>query len=336
MALLLDRATIENLLDMKEAIDLMEQAFVELGNGAVDMPQRLTITDADRAGWTAVMPANLKDTGALGVKTVTVFRNNPAKHGTPSTLATLLLLDRETGQPLSVMDGGYITAMRTGAVSGLATRYLAREDATIAGVIGTGEQARTQLLAMCTERPIEQAVCFSTSSYERQHAFAREMGERIGIPIETVNTARDVVEVAEVLALATTSREPVIKGEWFKPGMHINGIGAHMQQTRELDTEAILRSKVVCDLLSACMAEAGDLLIPMSEGAFDQGMVHGDLGEIVTRRKTARQNSQEITLFKSVGLSVQDIATAHYVYRKAVEQGVGTIFDFLGNQPIHT
>ena len=334
MALLLDRATIEGLLDMKEAIELMEQAFGELGNGAVDMPQRLTITDTDRAGWTAVMPASLKDTGALGVKTVTVFRNNPAKHGTPSTLATILLLDRETGQPLSVMDGGYITAMRTGAVSGLATRYLAREDATVAGVIGTGEQARTQLWAMCTERPITRAVCFSTSSYERQQAFARDMGQLTDIPTETVNTARQVVEEAEVLALATTSREPVVKGEWLKPGMHINGIGAHTPQTRELDTEAVLRSKVVCDLLSACMAEAGDLLIPISEGAFNQGMVHGDLGEIVTGRKAARQNSQEITLFKSVGLSVQDVATAHYVYRKAVEQGVGILFDFQGNQLI--
>ncbi len=331
MALLLDRAAIEGLLDMREAVDLMEQAFAELGNGAVDMPQRLTITDTDLAGWTAVMPANLKDTGALGVKTVTVFRNNPAIHGIPSTLATILLLNRETGQPLSVMDGGYITAMRTGAVSGLATRHLAREDATVAGVIGTGEQARTQLWAMCTERPIERAVCFSTSPYERQHAFADDMTQALGIPTETVNTVREVVEEADVLALATTAREPVLKGEWLKPGTHINGIGAHTPEARELDTEAVLRSKVVCDLLSACMTEAGDLLIPIREGAFNQEMVHGDLGEIVTGKKAGRQSGQEITLFKSVGLSVQDVATAHYVYRKAVEQGVGTLFDFHGN-----
>ena len=286
----------------------------------------------DRAGWTAVMPANLKDAGALGVKTVAVFRNNPANSGLPSTLATVLLLVQDTGQLLSVMDGGYITAMRTGAVSGLATRYLAREDATIAGVIGTGEQARTQLWAMCTERPIKRAVCFSTSPYERQRAFARDMGQRLGIPIETVNTAREVGEEADVLALATTAREPVVKGEWLRPGIHINGIGAHTPEVRELDTEAVLRSKVVFDLLSACMTEAGDLLIPIREGAFNQGMVHGDLGDIVTGRKAARQNGEEITLFKSVGLSVQDVAAAHYVYRKAMEQGAGTLFDFQGNQ----
>ncbi|MEE8443172.1 MAG: ornithine cyclodeaminase, partial [Dehalococcoidia bacterium] len=168
MALLLDRATIQRLLDMKEAVDLMETAFTELVNQTVNMPQRLVMADAEHAGLTLFMPAHLKGLGAIGIKAVTVFPNNPSKYQIPTTLATIVLLDQETGKALSVMDGGYITAMRTGAVSGAATRALAREDATVAGVLGMGVQARTQLWGMCTVRPIRTALCFSVDAPERQ------------------------------------------------------------------------------------------------------------------------------------------------------------------------
>lgn len=328
MALLLDRATIQRLLDMKEAVDLIETAFAELVNQTVAMPQRLAMTDAEHTGWTAFMPAHLKGIGALGVKAVTVFRNNPSRYHLPSTLATIVLLDQETGKALSIMDGGYITAMRTGAVSGVATRALARANATVAGVLGMGIQARTQLWGICTVRPINKALCFSTDPPQQQRAFVEDMTRQLGVEVEAVGSARQVIEQADVLALATTSAEPIVNGDWLKAGAHINSIGSHTPGARELDTRSVLRSKVVCDLTSACMAEAGDLLIPIQEGVFSRERIYGDLGEVITGRKKGREGDWEITLFKSVGLSIQDIATAHFVYRKALERGEGVPFEF--------
>ncbi len=328
MALLLDRATIQGLLDMDQAIEIVERAFVELAGESVAMPQRLTMADAEHAGWTALMPAHLKDMGAFGVKAVTVFRNNPSGFSLPSTLATIIMLDQETGKALSIMDGGYITAMRTGAVSGLATKYMARADVSVAGGLGMGVQARTQVLGMCSVRPIQKVLCFAVDPPEQQQAFADEMSQRLGILIEMTKSVQEVVEQADVLALATTSHDPIVSGEWLRPGTHINSVGSHTPTARELDTASVTRSKVVCDLTAACMAEAGDLLLPIQEGTFSQDKVFAELGDVVTGRKKGRENDQEITLFKSVGLSVQDIATAHLVYQKALEQGVGTNFDF--------
>lgn len=328
MALLLDRSTIEGLLDMKTTIDIMEQAFTEVANQTVAMPQRIAMPDPERAGIGLFMPAHLKGAGAYGIKTVTVYRNNPGRHGLPTTLATIVLLDPVTGKALAVMDGGYITAMRTGAVSGLATTYMAREDSKVAGILGMGVQARTQLQAVCAVRPITRAVCCSTGQEERWEAFSREMGPALGISIEPTTSQRETVEQAHVLALATTSHEPIINGDWIRPGTHINSVGSHTPDARELDTASVARSRVVCDLTSACQAEAGDLLIPEKEGAFSWDAVRGDLGDVVTGRISGRSSRQEVTLFKSVGLSAQDIATAGYVYQAALDKGVGTRFEF--------
>ena len=168
MTLLLDGTTVKGLLSMKEAIDLTEHAFQELADQTVDMPQRMVMADAERAGNKLFMPAHMKGIGALGVKVVTVFQNNPAQHDLPTILANITLLDQETGKTLCIMEGGYITAVRTGAVSGVATNYMARPDASVAGIVGTGVQARTQLSAICAVRPIKQAVCVSTGNRERQ------------------------------------------------------------------------------------------------------------------------------------------------------------------------
>ncbi len=328
MNLQLDRANIEGLLSRNEAIELTEQAFQELADKTVDMPQRLVMADAERAGNKLFMPAHMKGIGALGVKVVTVFHNNPTQHDLPTILANITLLDQETGKTLCIMEGGYITAMRTGAVSGVATRYMARPDASVAGVVGTGAQARTQLSAICAVRPIKQAVCVSTGNRERQHAFVDEMSQEMGVQVEVAASVRELVERSDVIALATTSTTPIVEADWFKPGTHINAVGAHSPGARELDAETVARSRVVCDLTSACMAEAGDLIIPIQEGAYSQDSIHGELGELVSGRKSGRDNDQEVTLFKSVGLSVQDIATAHFVYEKALAQGAGTTFEF--------
>ncbi len=328
MSLLLDRETIRGLVTMDEAVELLERAFTELVKGTSVMPQRVAVTDADHNGWYAFMPAQLKEMGALGIKAVTVYKENPSKHRLPSTLATIILLDGNTGQALSVMEGGYITAMRTGAISGLATRLLARKDARVAGVLGTGVQARTQLWGMSVARDLERALCYSQDAPESRQAFATEMSEQLGLPVAVVEEARDLVQQSDILALATTAATPIIDGDWIKPGTHINAVGSHAPGVRELDTKTVAKSKIVCDHTPACLAEAGDLQIPIEEGAMSAGDIYGELGELVTGVKTGRDDDQEVTLFKTVGLSIQDISTAYHVYRRALESGVGTQFEF--------
>lgn len=328
MSLLLNRETIRGLLDMEDTIKLLEAAFAELVGGTAVMPQRVAVSDPERNGWYAFMPAQLKNMGALGIKAVTVYKDNPSKHNLPSTLATILLMDSDTGKTVAVMDGGYITAMRTGAVSGLATKYLARPGASVAGILGTGVQARTQLWGMASAHRLERALCYSKDTPENQQRFAREMSQQLGIPVDISQSTRELVENSHILALATTATSPIVEGGWLKPGTHINAIGSHAPGVRELDTDTVLKSKIVCDNIAACLAEAGDIQIPIEEGALKESDIYGELGELIAGEKRGRESDQEITLFKSVGLSIQDISTAYHVYQKALEKGAGTEFDF--------
>ena len=328
MALLLDRRTIQGLIDMDKMIEILEQAFGELASGSAVMPQRTAVADADVNGWYAFMPAQLKSMGALGVKSVTVYKDNPAGHSLPATLATIVLMNSQTGQTVAVMDGGYITAMRTGAVTGLATKYLARKNSKVAGVMGAGVQARAQLWGMAAGANLEKAMVFSLDPPDAQRAFAAEVSEMLGIPIEPAGSARELVESVDILSLATTATTPIIEAEWVQPGLHINGIGSHAVGVRELDTATVVKSKLVCDHVEACLAEAGDIQIPIEEGALDPADIYGEIGELITGAKAGRESEDEVTLFKSVGLSIQDISAAHFVYHRALEQGVGTEFAF--------
>ena len=328
MALLLDRQTIMGLLDMGTMIEILERAFGELATGSAVMPQRTAVADADVNGWYAFMPAQLKSMGALGVKSVTVYKDNPSSHDLPATLATIAMMDSETGQTVAVMDGGYITAMRTGAVTGLATKYLARANSKVAGVMGAGVQARTQLQGMAAGANLERALVFSLDSPEAQRAFADDAAQTLGIPVEIAGNGRELVERVDVLSLATTATTPIIDGDWVKPGLHINGIGSHAVGVRELDTKTVVKSKLVCDQVDACLVEAGDVMMPVEEGALDPSDIYGEIGELITGAKGGRESDDEITLFKSVGLSIQDISAAHYVYQRALEEGVGTEFAF--------
>ena len=328
MALLLDRQTIQGLLDMQKMIGILEQAFGELASGSAVMPQRTAVADPSVNGWYAFMPAQLRSMGALGVKSVTVYKDNPSMHGLPATLATIVLMDSRTGQTLAVMDGGYITAMRTGAVTGLATKYLARNDARIAGVMGSGVQARTQLWGMASGADIEKALVFSLDPPEARQAFADDAADMLGIPVELAQSGEDLVRGVDVLSLATTATTPIIDAEWVQPGLHINGIGSHAVGVREIDTKTMVRSKLVCDNVDACLAEAGDVQIPIEEGAMTADDIYGEIGEMITGAKPGRESDEEVTVFKSVGLSIQDISAAHYVYQRALEEGAGTEFVF--------
>jgi ornithine cyclodeaminase/alanine dehydrogenase len=325
MPLLLTRKNVEAVLTMKDAIAAVEEGFRQLALGKVIMPQRPVIPVVEHHGVYLAMPAYVggsADGGSLALKVVTVYHDNPQKYGLPTTLGTLLLNDPRTGALMAIMDAGFLTAMRTGAASGVATKYLAREDARSVGIFGAGVQARTQLMAVCEVRPIERAVVYDVSP-EHRAKYAAEMSERLSIPVEPTDDPRTCAQ-NDVIATASSSSTPVFEGAWLAPGTHVNGIGSHTPNTRELDTETIRRAKVVPDYADACLAEAGDLILPIQEGAITRDHVYASLGDIVAGLKVGRESPEEITVFKSVGLAVQDAASAARVYELARAAGVGT------------
>ena len=329
MALLLDRQTIQGLLDMDRMIEILESAFGELAAGSAVMPQRTAVADADVNGWYAFMPAQLKSMGALGVKSVTVYKDNPAR-GMPATLATIVLMDAQTGQTVAVMDGGYITAMRTGAVSGLATKYLARADSTTAGVMGAGVQARTQLWGMAAGAPnLEKALVFSLDPPDAQRAFADDAARTLGISVETAPSARELVESVDVPrarhhrdhahhrrrlgeAGSAHKRHRLPRRRRPRAG-HRNGgeIQAGVRPSGRLPSRSGRRAD----------SDRGRRAKPRRH-------IRRDRRADLRRGRPGRESDGEITLFKSVGLSIQDISAAHYVYARALEEGAGTEFAF--------
>lgn len=328
MTLLLSRSDVQRALRMEDAIGLVERGFTEFGEGSVEMPQRPVIFVPEHDGLAAFMPALVRGMGALSIKTVTAFKSN-VKKGLPTILGTVTLLDPETGVPLSIMDGGYLTAVRTGAASGVATKYLAREDARIAAIFSGGVQARTQLEAICTVRDINEVRVFDVDHAQAER-FAEEMGGHGPIPadIEVVGSPREALDGAHIVVAATTSPSPVFDGDDLSPGAHINGVGSHAPGVRELDTKTLVRSKIVCDSVEACLVEAGDLLIPIEEGALSESDIHGGLAEVIGGKLPGRQTDEEITLFKSVGLAFQDAVAAQHTYRQAKILGLGMEFQF--------
>jgi alanine dehydrogenase len=225
------------------------------------------------------------------------------------------------------MDAGFLTAVRTGAVSGVATKYLARADASRAGIFGAGVQAKAQLRGLCAVRGIRAAAVYDIDA-ARARSYAEEMSEELGLSVVPAESPRAAVEGMDVVVVASSASQPVFDGDWLVPGQHINGIGSHSPQARELDTKTVQRSKVIADFPEACLVEAGDFIIPIKEGAIGKDHIHAGLGDIVAGLKPGRQNADEITLFKSVGLALQDVSTAHLVYQKARQAGVGTEFRF--------
>lgn len=311
---------------MKDSIEAVENGFRQLGLGKVTMPQRLSIPVDRHHGLILVMPAYMdNEIDAFATKIVTVYPENPIKNNLPTILAMIILLDTKTGAPTSIMDGAFITAMRTGAASGVATKYLARKNSKIVGIIGTGVQAQTQVMAVCEVRDINRVKAYSPNAEHRKR-FCYEMSKKLGVDFLCCDKPKDVVCNSDIVITATSAKEPVFKGDWLELGTHINGVGSHTPTTRELDDDAIKRSKVVVDLREAALKEAGDLIIPISKGVLHEDHIYANLGEIVLGQKLGRVNDDEITLFKSVGLAIQDVATANKVYNLAKEKKVGKEF----------
>jgi alanine dehydrogenase len=324
--LVLSRHDVEQLLTMEDVIAAVAEGYRLLALGKVTMPQRAATTVEPHNGIHLSMPAFVggvgDDPGTLAIKIVTVFSDNPARYGEPTIQGVVLLHDARTGQPLALMDAEHLTAMRTGAASGVATQLLARTDAHVATVLGSGVQAATQLLAVCTVRPIERAWVYSLN-VEGDEQFAQRMSDRLRIPVERAPDLRAAVAAADVICTATNSKEPLFDGHWLPAGVHINGIGSYTRTMRELDTTTIVRSRLFVDGRTAAQTEAGDVVIPIAEGAITYEHVVGEIGAVLLGQVPGRTSPADITVFKSVGTAVQDAVTAPLVYRRALEQGLG-------------
>ncbi len=297
--MILDEGAVHDLLSMGELIPAMAKAMADLSSGQVVQPVRVMLPVAEHQGFLGLMPAY---GGALGAKLVAFYPNN---QGIPSHHAMILLFKPETGEPLVTMDGRLITEMRTAAVSAVATRLLARPDASALAILGSGVQARSHLEALRLVRTIREVRVWSPRNAP---AFAKEFGVR------AVPSAEAAVRGADLVVVATSSQTPVLSGAWLAPGTHVNAVGAPRPTWRELDDEALRRTKLYVEQREAATRESGDVIA--------SGKIFAEIGEVVAGTKPGRQSPDEITLYKSVGVAVQDVVSADLVYRKALAAGI--------------
>lgn len=305
---------------MDDLIAAMKTALAAFSGGGVAQPVR-TVVDAGGRGLFGVMPAFLPSPGALGAKLVTVFHDNAAA-GLPTHLATILLLDAATGALLAILDGRYITEARTAAASAVSTALLAREDAATLAIIGTGVQARSHLEAIPKVRDIHDVRVWSPREDSRA-AFVRDMQIGRSLAIRPCASAREAVDRADVVVLATASREPVVRNDWIADGTHVCAVGACRPDQREMDSALVTRARVFVDSRAGAMTEAGDIIIPMKEGAFGASHIAGELGDVAGGRSPGRNARDEVTVFKSLGMAVEDMAAAHLAFVRASERGLG-------------
>lgn len=323
--LLVGHRDVAVLLPMRECIDVMAEALRSLARDDAVLPLRSVTKVPGSPNLLAVMPGILGGAGegtAIGAKVITVFPGNDA---TPydSHIGVVLLFDSEHGRLLAIIDASSVTAIRTAAVSSVATDLLARPDAGDLAILGAGVQALTHLEAMYLVRTLRRVRVWSRSR-ERASQFADRARERFGIHVEAVPDAEVAVRDADIVCTVTASREPVLRGEWLSSGVHVNAVGAALASARELDTEAVRRARLYVDRRESALAEAGDVLIPISEGVIGASHIVGELGEVLTGAVPGRQSPDDVTLFKSLGIAIEDVAAARRIHEKAVQTGAGT------------
>lgn len=322
MLRVLSKSDVQQAVSMGQAIEIVRGAFAQLLTGRAIVPIRTTIEVEKLEGVMLYMPAYLKESADLEIKIASVFPRNP-EIGLPTTTALVVVNDALTGAPLAVMDGTYLTALRTGAASGAATDLLARDDAKVAAIFGAGGQGRTQLLAVCEVREIERAWVYDVNA-EAARQYVREMKDKVSCNLKVASSPVEAVREADVICTATTSKTPVFADSDLKPGVHINAFGAFTPQMQEIPAETVKRARIVVGSREGCLAEAGDIIIPLKQGLITEEDIHAELGEIVAGMKSGRQSATEVTLFKSVGNAVQDASVAGRVLRRAEELGLGT------------
>ena len=320
----LRREDVQQAISMAQAVEAVKGAFAQLSGGRANVPLRTQLPVPQHDGVTLFMPAYLEETNSLAVKIVSVFPNN-LDQGLPTIHALVIVVDAATGQPIAAVDGTYLTALRTGAASGAATDLLARSDAQRVAIFGAGTQGRTQLQAVCEVRQVAKVWVYDTvrARAEQYAAEMRQKGGKIPTNIEVADSPADAVAGADIICTATTSSTPVFHDASLKPGVHINGIGSYTPRMQEIDEATVARAKIVVGSRSACLAETGDLIIPLGKGLISESDIHAELGEIVLGWKPGREAEQEVTFFKSVGNAVQDAAVARLALLAATEKGLG-------------
>lgn len=322
--LLLSADDIRKVFTMEDAIKSDEEAFVMQAKQTTEVPVRINF-EVKKNGITSFMPALIKDFPAAGIKIVSTYPDN-AKKGMPAVTATTLLTDPETGVVNAILDGTELTRMRTGAVSGLATKLLANKDAKTAALFGTGGQAMSQLEALLTVRKLSEVRIYD-SNREWTASFigrASALAERFNVRLVAAVSSDEAVDCADIITTVTTSTDPVFDGHRIKKGTHINAVGVFMPHKRELDEFTVTNAdRIFVDNMEAIMTEAGEFLIPISEGKFSKESINGELGDLILGRVEGRTDPRQITIMKTVGFATLDIVIAFNVYKKAVAEGVG-------------
>jgi alanine dehydrogenase len=325
MVLVLSKQEVLNLAKMPALIEAVEAGLIEVSAGTAINPNRLRIFVPERSAMMACMPAYLGNSNALGAKVVASSSRKLAP-GEPRPMSAMILLADTDGSFLSVMYGTQLGALRTAAASAVAIRHLALDGASTMAIIGCGVQGRAELAGALAVRPLSQVHVYDIDPATAQN-FRNEMAERHGVPITVESTAGAAVSQAEIVALATTSATPVVAASAYRPGAHINAVGAHTPKTRELDSDIVTRSRLFVESREAILAEAGDVLIPIEEGRITTTHILGELGDVAARTVKGRTGRQDITIFKSTGIAVEDVVAARLIYEGALAHGIGTVIE---------
>ncbi len=336
--LVLSGTEVHGLLPPGECADAVRDALAARARGGAYQPLRTVIRPDGAAGLMALMPCYLPgpeagpgapggpDPGGYGLKAICIVPGNPAR-GLDAHQGVVLLSSPQTGEPLAIVNASAVTAIRTAAVSAVATALLARADATELAIIGTGVQARSHLRAISAARPLTR-IRVAGRDEARARRFADEMAAHTAVPVLACGSAAEAVEGAGIVVTATTSAEPVLRREWLAPGAHVNAVGACVPHARELDTATMAAAALFADSRESVLAESGDFLLAEAEGAIGPEHIRAEIGEVLTGGAAGRAGDDEVTVFESLGLAVEDLAAAMLAYRKAGELGGGTWVEF--------
>jgi ornithine cyclodeaminase len=318
---LLNEAQVKALLPMADLIEAMENALARFSAGEVLQPVRTVLTVGPTNAYFGVMPAYIPQPARMGAKLVTVFGGNVAR-GLPSHLATILLFDADTGALEAILDGRYITEARTAAVSAVSARHLAKADATTLAIVGSGVQARSHLEALAEVRPLREVRIWSPRPANRER-FVAEMSGHIPAQVRATVSAEDAVRGADIVVLVTSSPTPVVQDAWIAEGAHVVSVGACRPDQREMDPVLVARSRLFVDSKAAALVESGDVVLGMREGRFTESHIASEIGQVVLGRAAGRTTTAEVTIFKSLGMAVEDVVAADLVLSRAVERGSG-------------
>ncbi len=326
--LILTADDVRKALPMNQAIQAMKDAYASLSNGTAEVPLRTRLPIPNSEALSLFMPAFVSspEGNALAIKVVSLFPTNPAR-GLAYIQAAVLVFDPETGQAIALLEGGALTAIRTGGASGAAIDLLARPDSRVAAIFGAGAQGRTQLEAACTARKIEAAFVFD-ADIAKAVSFAEEMKKKLNMDVRVAANSREAVQNADIICTATTSTKPVFHDSHIKAGTHISAVGSYTPEMQEVPAETLQRARIYIDSRAASLVEAGDLIQPINAGLFDESHIHGELGELIAGKISGRQSPDEITYFKSVGVAVQDAMAAQVALINARKMNIGTEVKF--------